>query len=95
MKLDIIGNPYLIWTYLELTPTEKLEHFENVGKRLLKRKYEYYILDHPQVSDAEYDYAERYYEALAEDLGLEPEIVNMVGFNEHHRWAGVIKCNVI
>ena len=87
MKLDKFDNPYLIWTYTELTPEEKLKYFENVGKKLLGHKYRYYLGNEGIISDGEYDYVERYYEAVAEDLGLEPEIVNMVGFNSEHKWA--------
>ena len=87
MKLDKQGHPYLTWVYLDLTHEERISHFQDVGKRLLKHKFNYYVSNIHSIEDSEYDYVERYYEAVAEDLGLEPEIVNMVGFNPNHPWS--------
>lgn len=82
MKLDHKGHPYLIWTYWELTPGERLAHFESLGASLTRHKKAYYAAGEATINDFEYDFLERVYEAVAEDLGREPVAVNQVGFKE-------------
>ena len=80
MRVDKFGNPYLIWTYTELSVDEKANYFNRLGEAIARHKKAYYLGDNNAVvSDAEYDYLERLYEAVAEDLGLEPVAVNAVG----------------
>ncbi len=61
-----------------------MTHHEKLGKRLLRRRYEYYVLDDPKISDFEYDFIERKYENMCEDLGLESVVKDMVGYNENN-----------
>ena len=78
-KLDRWENPYLYDTYFELTPAERVAHFNTLGEAIAGHKVAYYLKT-PTINDAEYDYLERYYEAVADDLGLEPVAVNSVGY---------------
>ncbi len=81
MALDRMGNPYLADLYADLTHGEKLIHFNHVGTRIAHHKRAYYT-GHPEINDCEYDYIERYYEAVAADLGLEPTAINSVGYKD-------------
>lgn len=62
------------------------KQFEDLGKKLYKHKYHYYELDSPSITDQEYDMLERDYVQMAEDLGKDPEISNMIGFDKNHRY---------
>lgn len=46
----------------------ELEHFEKLGKEILRHKYLYYILAQPEISDYSYDMLERKYMNAAIDL---------------------------
>lgn len=82
MTLDHLGRPYLIWTYWDCTPEERLAYFYKLADRIAYHKKVYYTAQHPELTDVEYDYMERLYEAVAKDLGLEPEATNQVGYKE-------------
>lgn len=77
-------NIQFSYTYLQLTPEEKIAYHDILGQRLLYRRYEYYQLDLPSISDFEYDFVERYYEAVSADLGLPSVVQDMVGFDDNH-----------
>lgn len=71
----------LAFYYNTLSYTEKVAHMETVGHRLLEHRYRYYILDAPILADWVYDYIERYYECVAQDMGLPAIASNMVDFD--------------
>lgn len=67
--------------FFKLTPEEQLAYLTKVGERVLAHRYRYYVQDQPMLADFEYDYLERYYEALAAHLGQPNTFSNMVGYN--------------
>lgn len=71
----------LAFYYSILTNSEKLEYLERLGERLLEHRYRYYIKCDPVIADFLYDYLERYYEAVALDLGVDPIASVMVDFD--------------
>lgn len=71
--------------YKLLTSEEKLEYFYTLGEALIKGKVAYYLFDSPVYSDLEYDTLERLYEAVARDIEMEPDIINMVGVNMNNK----------
>lgn len=82
--MRMYGNPpkpYLDKRYFDQTAEEKLEHYHQLGRRILRLKCLYYLFATSAVSDYEYDWIERYYEAVAEDVGQPPAASDQVGFS--------------
>lgn len=63
---------------------EELLKFQILSKQLYLHKYRYYILNNPIITDQEYDLMEFRYVKMAKNMGIEPEIANMIGFNRNH-----------
>ena len=81
MKEISAAIPSLSIFWPSMSQEERLTHFEQLGSRLLEHRYRYYILDEPVIQDSEYDYLERYYKLLANELGLPDTAINMVDYD--------------
>lgn len=66
---------------LPVKEEDKKQRFIQLSWIILEHKYRYYILDKPIIQDYDYDKLEKEYEALADELKLEPSASNMVGFD--------------
>lgn len=77
--------------YYSLTYQEKQQYFDLLGLRVLAHRYRYYVLDDSVVSDFEYDYIERYYEAIANDLKVRPLTQDLVGFSSSDSHCSLVK----
>lgn len=49
-----------------LSEEEIPEYLDKLYNRLIEHRYRYYVLDDPELLDAEYDYLEKYYNHLAD-----------------------------
>lgn len=76
-NINILLPPH----YHLLTSTEKEEYMWKIGKALIRLKAAYYLFDSPLLSDMEYDFLERLYEAVCRDIGQNAIITDMVGIN--------------
>jgi NAD-dependent DNA ligase len=75
--VTIHGYPY---KWEEMSTDEKNSYLDTLGDRLLKRRYEYYILNLSEISDGEYDCIEKFYERLCNEYNRHP-VTDMVGFD--------------
>lgn len=72
-----------------------IEYVLKIEARLLEHRYRYYVLDHPVLSDFEYDYLERYYLNLCNQFNHSSILDQFgVGWNENLEQAMIAKQRV-
>ncbi len=60
-------------------------YYKKLEKALLEHRYRYYKLDHPVISDFEYDFIERTYEAACREAGVQSILKEYgVDFQDNH-----------
>jgi hypothetical protein len=74
---------------LVMTPEEKIEYLNKVYNRLLEHRYHYYVLHDPILEDWLYDWMEKYYNKMAEEVG--GKIMKMVDFDPNDATAILAK----
>ena len=78
-------NTLLSKEYQLLSSEEKDNYQYRVGLSIIRFKALYYLFDGSTASDLEYDFLERLYEAVCQDINIVPAITDMVGFNMNYQ----------
>lgn len=69
-------------------------YHDKLTKRILSHRYRYYVLNHPVISDHEYDYLERFYNDYCNDNDLINYLEDTVGWSASHYKAKEIAFEV-